>query len=104
MNLTHMNFKSNIALTIHSFYPFISSDFFYFVLLLSAINLHVECLKINVSLSLCISPSPSRPLSLCPRILSSFQHPGSTLTYAYVNGSASEPVEVIVCIFNWPID
>lgn len=106
--LTPLNFKSNITLTIHSFNPFISSDFFYSVLLLSAINLHVECLKINVSLTLCISPSPSRPLSLSlslrPRILFSFQHPGSTLTYAYVNGSASEPVEVIVCIFNWPID
>ncbi len=57
-----------------------------------------------------LSPSASLPLppalslSPRPRILSSFQHPGSTLTYAYVNGSASEPVEVIVCIFNWPID
>lgn len=64
MNLTHMNFKSNIALTIHSFYPFISSDFFYFVLLLSAINLHVECLKINVSLSLNASLALPPTLSL----------------------------------------
>ncbi len=57
---------------------------------------------LSLSLSVALPLPPA--LSLRPHILSSFQRPGSTLTYAYVNGSASEPVEVIVCIFNWPID